>query len=133
MQNLHLLTAQRRLEGEIKLREALDGREAAGAHRGLEPSAVAQLDLRPEQLLEGLGGGQRGAVDTLENGIESFERAGQAQVGQHLPEAIPTGGRGALHALSRETGIHRQRPLLDRDQRTRHRGRTPRWWLRQDQ
>jgi hypothetical protein len=54
------------------------------------------LDLRPEQLLDGLGCGQCGAIDAVENGIEGFERAWQAQVGQHLPEAITTGGRGAL-------------------------------------
>ena len=49
VQALQLLATERRLEGEIKLGETLDGRQPAGAHRGLQPSVVTQLDLRAEQ------------------------------------------------------------------------------------
>ena len=41
VQALELLALDGRLEGEIKLRQRLDGRQARGAHRGLQPSVVA--------------------------------------------------------------------------------------------
>lgn len=52
VETLHLLPTERRLEGKIKLGEPLDGGQATGAHRGLQASVVAQLNLRVEQLLD---------------------------------------------------------------------------------
>src|SRR6476661_7999840 len=95
VQTLHLLTPERRLEGKIKLGEPLDGGQPAGAHRGLESSVVAQLDLRAEELLDRFRRRQRGAIDTLEDRIERLERTRHTQVGEHLTQAVATGrGRG---------------------------------------
>jgi len=54
VQTLPLLASQRRLEGEIKLGEAFDGREPTRAHRRLQAPIVAELNLGAEQLLDGL-------------------------------------------------------------------------------
>ena len=95
---LHLLATERRLEGKIKLGEPLDGGQPTGAHRGLQASVVAQLNLRVEQLLDRLGGRERRAIDAVEDRIEGLERARHVQVGEHLPQAIATGRGGAFHA-----------------------------------
>jgi hypothetical protein len=48
----------------------------AGPHRGLESPVVAQLNLGGEQLLDRVRGGQRAAIDVLEDAVERFERPG---------------------------------------------------------
>ena len=73
----------------------LDGGQPAGAHRGLKSAVVAQLDLRAEQLLDRVGAVSVAAIDAVEDLIEGFERARHAQVGEHVPQAVATGG-GAL-------------------------------------
>ena len=78
MEALQLLATQRRLEGKIKLGQSLDRRQSAGAHGGLQPPIVAQLDLRAQQLLDRFGCAQCRAIDTVENRIERFERARHA-------------------------------------------------------
>jgi len=70
---LHLLAAQRGLNGEIEVVELLHHGQPARAHRGLEPSVIPQLNLRGEQLLDRLRRGQRAAIDALENGVERFK------------------------------------------------------------
>src|SRR5581483_2661232 len=98
VQALHLLPTQRRLEREIKVVELFDDGQSAGPHRGLQPSVVAQLNLRSEELLDRFGGGQRTAVDALEDRVECFEAAGHPQIGEHVPQAIAAREGGALHA-----------------------------------
>ena len=78
--------------------QLLDDRQAAGAHRRLQPSVVAQLNLRGEQLLDRLGRGERAAIDALQNRIERFEGAGHAQVGEDVAEPVAARERRALHA-----------------------------------
>jgi hypothetical protein len=82
VQAIHLLAAHGRLEGEIKVVELLDDGQSAGPHRGLQPSVVAQLNLRGE-LLNSFGRGQRATVDALENCVERFEPTGHPQIGEH--------------------------------------------------
>src|SRR5262249_57963213 len=97
---LHLLAPQRGLKGEIKLVELLDDRQPAGPHRRLEPSIIAELNLRGEQLLDGIGRGQRAAVDALENRVKGFKATGHPQIGEHVPQAIAAREAGGLHALT---------------------------------
>src|SRR4030095_11415557 len=77
VETLQLLTPERRVKREIKLGEPFDRGQPAGAHRSLQTTIVAQLDLRAEQLLDGLGCGERGTIDAGENRIERLERARQ--------------------------------------------------------
>src|SRR5579863_2954200 len=48
VQTLDLVTLDRGLEGKVELLESLDGRQPRGSHGGLQPSVVAQRDLRTE-------------------------------------------------------------------------------------
>jgi hypothetical protein len=98
VETLHLLSTERRLEGEIKLGEPFDDGQATGAHRGLQASVIAELNLGVEQLLDRLGGRERRTIDAVEDRIEGLERPRHVQVGEHLPETIATGRDGALHA-----------------------------------
>ena len=45
VQALDLLALDARLEGKVKLRQRLDGRQARGTHGGLQATVVAQRDL----------------------------------------------------------------------------------------
>src|SRR5689334_1231794 len=76
VETLELLLPERRLEGEIELGEPLDRGQPTGAHRGLQASVVAQLNLRAEQLLDRFGSGERRTIDTVENRVEGLQRAG---------------------------------------------------------
>src|SRR5690242_10717566 len=98
METFHLLPTKRRLEGEIKLGEPLDDGQPTRAHRGLQASVVAQLNLRAEQLLDRFGGRERRAIDAVEDGIEGLKCPRHVQIGEHLPQTIATGRSGALHA-----------------------------------
>ena len=49
VQALELLALDRGLEGEVEVAEYLHRRQSAGAHGGLEPAVVAQIDLGSEQ------------------------------------------------------------------------------------
>src|SRR5688572_18955928 len=98
VETFHLLTPERGLEGKIKFGQPFDDRETARAHRGLQAPVVAQLDLGVQELLDGLGGGERRTIDTVENRIERFEGAGHVQVGEHVAQAIATGERRGFHA-----------------------------------
>src|SRR5690606_3288457 len=88
VQTLDLLAAEGRLKREVEVTELLDGRQAARPHGGLEPPVVTQLNLRGEQLLDGVGRGEPAAVDIVEDRIERFERAGHPQVGEDVPKPI---------------------------------------------
>jgi len=48
-------TTQRGLEREVEVAELCDHRQPAGSHRGLQAPVIPQLNLRREQLLDGLG------------------------------------------------------------------------------
>ena len=52
MQALDLLALDARLEGKVKLRQRLDGRQARGAHGGLQATVVAQRDLGAQHQLD---------------------------------------------------------------------------------
>jgi hypothetical protein len=90
MQTFDLLAPQRRLKGEIKVPELFDDGQATGTHRGLQPPIVAELRLRGEQLLDRLRGCQRAAVDALQNRIEGLEGARHPEIGEEMPQAIPS-------------------------------------------
>src|SRR5690606_36661799 len=92
-----LFATDRGLEGEVELLQQLDGREAGGAHRGLQPAVVAQADLGAEQPFDGFAGGQAAAVDVGENLVHRLERAGEPQVGQHRADVIASSACGAAH------------------------------------
>ena len=72
---------------EVEVAQLLQPGEAAGAHRGLQPTAISELDLGREQLLDGLGRRRGAAVDALEDRLEGFEGARHPQVGQDLTQA----------------------------------------------
>jgi hypothetical protein len=76
VQALDLLAAERRLEGENKLREPFDGGESAGAHRRLEAPIVSELNLGVEPLLDRVRRSQRRAIDALQDRIQRFEGTG---------------------------------------------------------
>lgn len=97
VQTLDLLAAERRLKGEVELAQLLHRGQAAGAHRRLEPPVIPQLNLGGQQLLERFRRGECAAIDTLEDRIERFERARHPQVGEDLPQPVPSGERGGLH------------------------------------
>jgi len=98
VQAFDLLAPQRRLKGEIEIVELLHHRQAAGSHRGLQTAVIPQLNLRGQQLLDGLGRGQRAAIDAVENGVERFQAARHPEVREHVPQAITARERDALHA-----------------------------------
>src|SRR5688572_24847972 len=98
VKTLHLLATERRLEGEIKLGEPLDRGQSTGAHGGLQASVVAELNLRPEQLLDRLGGRERRAIDAVQNRVEGLKGPRHVQIGEHLPQTVATGWGGAFHA-----------------------------------
>lgn len=88
VQTLDLLAPQRRLKGEVEVVQLLHRRQPTRAHRRLQPAIVPELDLRRQQLLDGLGRAERAAIHALENRIERFQGARQAQVGQHVAQAV---------------------------------------------
>jgi hypothetical protein len=71
IQTFDLLPAHGGLKGEIEVAELFHDGQPAGAHRGLQPPVIAQLNLRRQQLLDRFRGGERPAIDALENRIES--------------------------------------------------------------
>ena len=106
VQALDLLAAQRRLKGEIEVAELLDDRQSAGAHRGLQPPVIAQLNLRREQLLDRLGRGERAAIDAVENRVERFEGARHPQVREDVAQAVASReGRASSCGTSREPRV----------------------------
>jgi len=56
----------------------------------LQPSVIAQLNLRCEELLDRFRSGQRPAVDAMENRIERFEGARHPQVREDVAESVPS-------------------------------------------
>src|SRR5690606_30847614 len=62
VQALDLLAADRGLEGEVELIQRLDRRQPRRAHRGLQPTVVAQGDLSGEEPFDRFGRGERSAV-----------------------------------------------------------------------
>jgi hypothetical protein len=55
----------------------LDDGRPAGAHRRLQPPAIAQLNLRGQQLLDRIGRGQNAAVDIAQDRVKCLQRARQ--------------------------------------------------------
>jgi hypothetical protein len=88
VQTFDLLTTQRGLKGEVEVAQLFDRRQTAGAHRGLQPSIVSELNLRGQQLLNRFGCGERAAVDPVENRIQAFKSAWHAQVREHLAQSV---------------------------------------------
>src|SRR5437899_2082876 len=70
VQALHLLPPEGRLKREIEVVELLDERQTAGSHRRLQTSVISELRLCGEQLLDGLGRGERPAIDALQDRVE---------------------------------------------------------------
>ena len=97
VQALDLLALEARLKGEITLPQRLDGRQARGAHRGLQPSVVAQRDLGVEHQLDRFARRHRPAVDLREHTIDRFQSAGHLQVGQHRPQPVAPVTRRRRH------------------------------------
>ena len=120
VQTLDLLAAQRRLKREVEVVELLDDGQSTGAHRGLQPPVIAQLNLRGEQLLDRLRRRERAAIDAVENRIERFEGAGHAQVREDVAQPVAARERRGLHAAPpARLRIGGERALLDRHDRTR--------------
>ncbi len=88
VQALDLLALEARLEGEINLRQRLDGRQARGAHRGLPATVVAQRDLGAQHLLDRVARRHRPAVALGQPAVDRFQRAGHLQVRQHRPQPV---------------------------------------------
>ena len=78
--------------------QLLDDRQPARAHGSLEPTIIAQLNLRRQQLLDRVRGRERAAIDALQDDVERFERARHFQVGQDLAQAVASREGRALHA-----------------------------------
>ena len=97
VQALDLLALDARLEGEIKLRQRLDGRQARGAHRGLQATVVAQRDLGAQHLLDRFARRHRPAVDLGQHAVDRFQRAGHLQVRQHRPQPVAPVTRRCRH------------------------------------
>ena len=100
MQAVDLLPLERRLEGEVEVRERLHGREPRGTHRGLEPAVVAERDLRAQEALDGHRRVEAAAVEGAEDLVQGLERAGHFQVGELGADLFTQGGRGGFHALT---------------------------------
>ena len=98
MQTFDLLATYRRLEREVEIAELLDDRLAARAHRRLQPSVIAQLNLCGEELLDRFRSRERAAIDAVENRIERLEGAGHPQVGEDVTQSVAARERGGLHA-----------------------------------
>lgn len=98
VQALDLITVQRRLKRKVEVAELLHGGQATGAHRGLQPPVVAQLNLRHEELLDGVWRRERAAIDVAQDRVERFEGTGHAQVGKDLAEAVTARERRGLQA-----------------------------------
>src|SRR5271165_1076216 len=77
VQALDLLALDRGLEGKVELLDRLDRRQARGSHGGLQPSVIAQVDLRPKEALERFAGGDGAAVDVGEDVIDRFQCTGE--------------------------------------------------------
>ena len=87
-----------RLEGEIKLRQRLDGRQARGAHRGLQATVVAARSGRPAPA-RSLRPPSPPRCRPWP-AVDRFQRAGHLQVRQHRPSRsrpvtrrLPSSGR----------------------------------------
>src|SRR5258708_5531330 len=88
MQALELFSLDRGLEGKVELCQSLDSRQARGSHGGLQPSVVPKRDLRAEDALQSLAGGDRAAVDVGQDVIDGLQRAGELEIGQHLADVV---------------------------------------------
>ena len=97
VQALDLLALDARLEGEVKLRQRLDGRQARGPHGGLQTTVVAQRDLGVEHLLDRVARRRRPAVALRQHAVEGFQCAGHLQVRQHRPQPVASGARDRRH------------------------------------
>lgn len=82
VETLDLLPLHARLETEIEIGEGLHDGESRRAHRGLEPSCIAELNVRTEELLDRVGRADLPGVTAAENVIKRFERAGHLEVGE---------------------------------------------------
>ena len=97
VQALDLLALDARLEGKVKLRQRLDGRQARGAHGGLQATVVAQRDLGVEHQLDRFARRHRPAVDRRQHVVDGFQGAGHLQVRQHRPQPVAPVTRGRRH------------------------------------
>jgi len=82
MQTLNLLALHAWLKTEIKVGERFDDWQAGGAHRGLQAACVAQLDVRPQQLLNRVPGTHLARVTAPEDVIEGLERPRHLEIGE---------------------------------------------------
>src|SRR6185437_15358662 len=98
-QAFDLFALDRRLERELKGLQCLDHRQPRGAHRGLQPSVIAQSDLRRQKPADRVRGGDATAVDLAKDPIHGFQRAWHLQIGQHAANGIALrAGRDAHRA-----------------------------------
>ena len=97
VQAVDLFALDAGLEGEVELIERLHRGQPGGAHGGFEPAVVAQRDLGAEQLLDGLGRGDRAAIDLGQDAVDGLERAGHPEIRQHRPQPVAPCRRRGLH------------------------------------
>ena len=88
VETVELLALDRRLKGEVEVRERLDCRKPRRAHGRIEPSVIAERDLCLQQCIERCGRGERPAIEAREDLKECFERAGHLQISQLRAEMI---------------------------------------------
>ena len=89
VERVDLFALDRRLEGEVEVRQGLHARQPAGAHGRLEAATVAQRDLGGQEPLDGLGRGRAAALDPGEHAVQRLERAGHLQVGELGRDPLP--------------------------------------------
>ena len=89
VERVDLLALDRGLEGEVEAPERLHVWQAAGAHGGLEATAVAKRDLSGQELLDRLGRSRLPPVDPGQHAVERLQGAGHLQVGELGRDPFP--------------------------------------------
>ena len=98
VQRVDLLALDVGLEAEVEVRERLDRREPAGAHRGLQASAVAKRDLGGQESLDRFRGGRASSIHSGQDLVQCLQGSRNLEISQLGRDALPA--RGPLHWAS---------------------------------
>ena len=88
VQALELLALHTQLEAEVEVAERLDRRQPGAPHGGLEPAGIPERDVRAQELLQRLAGGELPAVDLTQDVVEGLQRPGHLEIGELRAEAV---------------------------------------------
>ena len=108
VETLDLLAFDAGLKAEVEIGERLHDRQTCGAHRGLQPASIPELDVCAEELFDRIGGAHLPGITTAQNVVEGFERARHFEIRELRTKALAERLPGGFAATSQ--GAHSSPP-----------------------